>query len=56
VNAALPSTRDSQPKSREWYARQKSRERIRLIGLLVIAPLIRRGSLRFGKTISWGAR
>jgi hypothetical protein len=57
VNAELPSARDSQPKSREWYARQKSRERIRLIGLLVIAPLILLlGSLRFGRTISWGAR
>ena len=57
VYSELPSARDSQPKSREGYARQKSRKRIRLIGLLVSALLILLlGSLRFGKTVSWGAR
>jgi hypothetical protein len=57
VNADLPSTRNSQSKSPEWYERQKSRERIKLIGLLVIALIILLiGFLRFGKTIPWGAR
>jgi hypothetical protein len=57
VNAELPSSRDSRSRSSEWYERQKSRERIKLIGLLVIALLILLiGFLRFGKTIPWGAR
>jgi hypothetical protein len=57
VSADLPSTRNSQPKSTEWYERQKSRERIKLVGLLVIALIILLiGFLRFGKTIPWGAR
>jgi len=45
VNAELPPARDSQSKPPAWYERQKSRERIKLIGFL-----------RFGKTIPWGAR
>jgi hypothetical protein len=57
VNAELPSARDSRSKSPRWYERQKSRERIELVGLLVIALLILlNGFLRFGKTIPWGAR
>ena len=57
MNAELPSAHDSRSKSPEWYERQKSRERIKLIGLLVIALLILLiGFLRFGKTIPWGAR
>jgi hypothetical protein len=57
VSAELPSNRDSRSKSPEWYERQKSRERIKLIGLLVIALLILLiVFLRFGKTIPWGAR
>jgi hypothetical protein len=57
VNAELLSARDSRSKSPEWYERQKSRERIKLVGLLVIALLILlTGFLRFGKTIPWGAR
>ena len=57
MNAELPSSRDSQSKSPEWYERQKSRERIKLVGLLVIALLILLiAFLRFGKTIPWGAR
>lgn len=57
MNAELPSTRDSQPKSPEWYARQNSGERIRLIERLVIAPLILLiGFLPLGKTIPWGVR
>ena len=52
MNAELPSARDQQSKSREWYERQTLRERIKLIGLLVIALLILLiAFLRFGKTI-----
>jgi hypothetical protein len=57
VNAELPSARDSRSKSPEWCERQKSRERIKLVGLLAIALLILPiGFLRFGKTIPWRAR
>jgi len=57
VNPELPPGQDLQSKSPEWYERQKSRERIKLIGLLVIALLILLVAfLRFGKTIPWGAR
>jgi len=57
VNAELPSARDSRSKSPECYERQKSRERIKLVGLLVIALLILWvGFPRVGKTIPWGAR
>jgi hypothetical protein len=45
------------PKSHDWYERQKSRERLKLIGLLAVAALILLiAFLRFGKTIPWGAR
>jgi len=44
-------------KSPDWYERQKSRERLKLIGLLAIAVLILLIAFaRFGKTIPWGAR
>jgi len=57
VSAELPSNRDPKGKSPEWYERQKSRERLKLIGILAIALLILLiGFLRFGKTIPWGAR
>jgi hypothetical protein len=57
VNAELPSARDQQSKSPEWYERQKSCERIKLIGLLAIALLILLiAFFRFGRTIPWGAR
>ena len=57
MNADLPSVRDRVKKSEEWYERQKSRERLKLIGLLAIALLILAiAFLRFGKTIPWGAR
>jgi hypothetical protein len=56
VNAELPSARDSRSKPPEWYERQRSRQRIKLVGLLAIALLILLiGLLRFGKTIPWGA-
>ena len=46
-----------EPKSPGWIERQKSRERIKLIGLLIIALLILLiAFVRFGKTIPWGAR
>ena len=46
-----------QPKSPDWYERQKSRERIKLIGILVLALVILLiAFLRYGKTIPWGAR
>lgn len=57
MNAELLSACDSQPKPPEWYERPKSRERIKPVGLLVIARVILLiGLLRFGKTILWGAR
>jgi hypothetical protein len=57
VSAELPTPRDQQSKSPEWYERQKSRERIKLIGLLAIALLVLLiAFVRFGKTIPWGAR
>ena len=57
MNAERPSARDQQSKSRDWYERQKSRERIKLIGLLVVAlAILLIALLRFGKTIPWGAR
>jgi len=41
----------------EWQARYRSRERMKLIGLLVIVLFILAlAFLRFGKTIPWGAR
>ena len=56
MSAELPSARDPHSKSADWY-RQKSRERVKLVGLLVIALLILLIALvRFGKTIPWGAR
>jgi hypothetical protein len=49
--------RDRQPKSPDWYERQKSRERIKLIGILVLALVILLiAFVRYGKTIPWGAR
>jgi hypothetical protein len=41
----------------EWEARYRSRERMKLVGLLVIVLFILAlAFLRFGKTIPWGAR
>jgi hypothetical protein len=57
VNPELPSADDQQSKSAEWYQRQKSRERIKQIGLLVLALVILLiAFLRFGRTLPWGAR
>jgi hypothetical protein len=41
----------------EWNARYRSRERTKLIGLIVVVLLILAlAFFRFGKTIPWGAR
>ena len=41
----------------EWEARYHSRERLKLVGLLVVVLFILAlAFLRFGKTIPWGAR
>jgi hypothetical protein len=57
VRNDLPAIRDRVEKSEEWYERQKSRERLKLVGLLVVALLILAiAFLRFGRTIPWGAR
>ena len=57
MSAELQTFRERIQKSEEWYERQKSRERLKLVGLLAIALLILLIALvRFGKTIPWGAR
>jgi len=57
VSAELPSSRAQRSKSPEWYQRQKSRERVKLIGLIAIALLtLLIALLRLGKTIPWGTR
>ena len=41
----------------EWEARQRSRERRKLVGLLIVVLFILAlAFLRYGKTIPWGAR
>ena len=45
------------PESPEWYERQKSRERVKFMGLLMSrAVILVIAFVRFGKTIPWGAR
>jgi hypothetical protein len=57
VASEPPASREQQPRTPEWYERQKSRERMKLTGLLVIALVILLIAFaRFGKTIPWGAR
>jgi len=57
VSTGLPSSRNRIQKSADWYERQKSRERFKLIGLFTLALLILLiAFLRFGRTIPWGAR
>ena len=52
-----PSSREQQPRAPEWYERQKSRERLKLTGLLVLALVILLiAFVRYGKTIPLGAR
>ena len=57
MNADLLSARSRLQKSDEWYDREKSRERLQLIGLPTIAFIILAiALLRRGKTIPWGVR
>jgi hypothetical protein len=57
VSAELPSDREQPSRTPEWHEQQRSRERIKLVGLLALAILILLiAFLRFGKTIPWGAR
>jgi hypothetical protein len=57
VASEPPPYREQQPRTPEWYERQKSRERMKLTGLMVLALVILLiAFLRFGKTIPWGAR
>jgi hypothetical protein len=57
VASGSPPSREQQPRTPEWYERQKSRELVKLTGLLVVALVILLIALvRFGKTIPWGAR
>ena len=48
---------DSRLTQTEWTARYRSRERMKLVGILIIVLFILAlAFLRFGKTIPWGAR
>jgi hypothetical protein len=51
-----PAAREQQTRTPEWYERQKSRERMKLTGLLILVLVILLiAFVRFGKTIPWGA-
>jgi hypothetical protein len=57
VDIGSPESHEQQSRTPEWYERQKSRERVKLAGLLILALIILVIALvRFGKTIPWGAR
>ena len=48
---------DTRQTQAEWEARYRSRERLKLIGLLVVVLFILAlAFLRFSKTIPWGAQ
>ncbi len=48
---------DTRQTHAEWQARYRSREQMKLVGLLVIVLFILAlAFFRFGKTIPWGAR
>jgi hypothetical protein len=48
---------DTRQTQADWQARYRSRERMKLVGLLVIVLFILAlAFFRFGKTIAWGAR
>jgi hypothetical protein len=48
---------DSEQPDPEWIARQRARERQKLLGVLLVALLILAiAFVRFGRTIPWGAR
>jgi hypothetical protein len=53
----LKNSIEPEKQAAAWVARQRSRERKKIIGLLFIAFLILALALvRFGRTIAWGAR
>jgi hypothetical protein len=57
VDIGSPESREQQTRTPEWYERQKSRERVKLMGLLILAVIILLiAFVRFGRTIPWGAR
>ncbi len=57
MDIGSPESREQQTRTPEWYERQKSRERVKLMGLLILALIILAiAFVRFGKTIPWGAR
>jgi hypothetical protein len=57
VDIGSPEPREQQSRTPEWYERQKSGERVKLTGLLILALIILViAFVRFGKTIPWGAR
>jgi hypothetical protein len=57
VASEPPISCEQQPRTPEWYERQKSRERMKLTGLLVLALVILLiVFVRFGRMIPWGAR
>ena len=61
MNPGPPTDRKVDPNTgltaAEWEARYRSRERRKLVGILVVVLFILAlAFLRFGKTIPWGAR
>jgi hypothetical protein len=57
VDIGSPESHDQQSGTPEWYERQKSRERLKLTGLLILGLLtLLAAFVRFGKTIPRGAR
>jgi hypothetical protein len=57
VKLGSPESHEQQSRTPEWYERQRSRERVKLTGLLILALIILViAFVRFGKTIPWGAR
>ena len=58
ISIVDPESRiDDRHTDSEWIARQRARERQKLLGLLLLVVFILvLAFLRFGKTIPWGAR
>jgi hypothetical protein len=57
VSPEPPPSHEQQTRTPEWYERQKSRERMKLTGLVILALVILViAFVRFGRTIPWGAR
>ncbi|MGB8768675.1 MAG: hypothetical protein WCC92_03605 [Candidatus Korobacteraceae bacterium] len=48
---------DTHEKDADWHARYRSRERAKVVGLLILVIFILAlAFFRFGRTIPWGAR